>query len=335
MGNFSEFGAEESGPRIAVEDQQKWALQKMQAAHLGATGRLANAEAATKEQDLEAQRALGEFYKNQTPAEPSANASPAAPLYDAANFLFRKGFVNAGTAKLKDATLIDQRVTAAGANQARQVTQQLTQQATRLAQHAQMAQAVTDEASYQRYLMQNVQAGEDISDMPPVFDAQAKQMLGEITAQGMKAHDHAKLMIDQVAAKTVDALRKARTTGALAAADASGAHAALLRDRLARAIKNGGENSPEAKELKRSAAAWSKFKTDAARNAALPPPIAQADPKRVYVTQNGIRVRATVDPADGKMKWMHVGGPAPIVSVPTSSIADETPDESDDDEGDE
>lgn len=338
MGNFSEFGAEENGPRIAIDDQSRWAAQNLkslatageiaqQPADLAlkkAHTRLYEAEAGAKETDLEQAKILAKLASGQMPmGAEETDDSPGGSIIQLGNAALRAGAVNKGIELITKGTVVNRNVATTLANQASEAVRQMRARQLQLGTAAQEAMMVTDDASYARYLMQKRAEGEDMSDAPATY-AEARPTLNSIIQGGLTAHQKLDLDIKEANQKSLTARRGVANEASQAAAKAATARANLLTLRYNNAVKNGGENSPIALQLKKDRAAALRLQTQLRKNAALAP----VDPTdrtvgRTYMAPNGKWGQWT------GTGWLAVQAPAA-----DGTLLDEQ-DDTDDDEGDE
>lgn len=322
-GNFAEFGAEESGARIAELDHQKDISSSIQnlmhfaqaqeadakIPFVRAEARKTGAEADVLENKVRVQRQLADLMANRQPGDIAGGGSGNI-AYEAAGLYAKAG-------DMDEATKLWLRGTQGEANQALvgyRALQAQNQQIEALRHHATLVGSLTlgvhDQDSYNAFLEQARTANLNVGQLPPDY-AQAKPLLAQLTAQGMTVAEWSTRQIAENNARERTKLDAARIRASEAQVAASSARTALIRQRLSDIIRNDGERSPQA-------AAYRKELTELARTRRealelknpppLPPTAAAATEGRVYKMPDGTVVRATKKP-DGTMGIMPVATP--------------------------
>ncbi len=259
-GNFAEFGPEASGTRLADLDRQDEEAQQyknMQAlattAHLGAQTRLVNSQA--DQAEAEAKGMAGLAAGGGAPVQGGQPQRISDVFYSQGMQLLQAGAFNAGTKRLKDASLAAEHEAIAGYREAQAQDIQTKQQLAAVDRAGRAAASITDQASWdiarQRAMAGNAdpRMAQMAAQLPESYE-EAKPYLDQIAAQAMTAYQQLQARQAAIKAKATDDMNAARQRQINARIGEISEHARLLKQRREFEMKNGGERSGTARELK-------------------------------------------------------------------------------------
>lgn len=258
-GNFAEFGAEESGARIAELDHQKDVASTIQGLmHIAQTqeaearlpliraeARKTGAEADTLEQKAVVQRKVAAMMAGRQPAADSDNIA-----FDMAGIYAAAGDVDTATKLQLRGTQIETGKATQRWRNSEADTQELMQLRRAADLGGSLAQAALVDGTQEGYDRMRAQAQAmrlDVSDLPPDF-ASAKPVLAQHAAQGMSVKQWAdseiakqRLELEQANKASLQRVRNSQ----IAALDS---RRKLTDLRYNAAARNGGFNSSEARD---------------------------------------------------------------------------------------
>lgn len=334
-GNFEEFGPEASGARLAELDYAKDISSTMQnLVHVSqiqgneaqrpmyaAQARKAGAEADVLERKAAVQKKMADLM---------ANRAPRAGTGSAADLIFEAADIAGAAGDVDEASKLALRGTQIKASEAARDVYLADAEIKGLEKIRRytgitgiIAASAVDQPSYDAALakLQNMQI--DISEMPADY-ASARGTLNQLTAQGMSVKQWVDSQISERQTKSREKADAALVTSRNATARVRERQIKVLDDAYARAVKNGGEKSEEARDLKVERARLVKTQREALEVAK--PPLLPADQTKrvegkVYLGPDGVKKYVWTKKPDGTMgarelsaaeesKWSEIGSAA-------------------------